>query len=140
MNKTQIPKKPPEKKKNINKKKGELTTINWNDFDKLCNMQATQIEIASWFNVSVDTIENIVKREKHELFSEYYKKKSVKGKMALRRKQMEIAMEGNITMLIWLGKQSLGQTDKQETTHSGELGVRTLPELIAQMMNSKKKI
>lgn len=38
------------------------------------------------------------------------------GKASLRRKQWEIAMKGNPAMLIWLGKQRLGQTDKQDMT------------------------
>jgi hypothetical protein len=29
----------------------------------------------------------------------------------LRRKQIEVAMKGNATMLIWLGKNALGQSD-----------------------------
>jgi len=32
----------------------------------------------------------------------------------LRHKQVELAMAGNVTMLIWLGKQRLNQSDKQE--------------------------
>ena len=35
-----------------------------------------------------------------------------KKKKALEEKQYEVAMEGNVQMLIWLGKQHLGQTDK----------------------------
>jgi hypothetical protein len=34
------------------------------------------------------------------------------GKMSLKRKQYEVAMSGNVTMLIWLGKQTLGQRDQ----------------------------
>jgi len=41
---------------------------------------------------------------------------------SLRRKQFEAAMKGNTTMLIWLGKQYLGQRDKQEM--SGPDGAR----------------
>ena len=33
------------------------------------------------------------------------------GKMGIRRKQMEVALQGNPTMLIWCGKQWLGQND-----------------------------
>ena len=33
---------------------------------------------------------------------------------SLRAKQFELAMLGNPTMLIWLGKQELGQTDRQQ--------------------------
>lgn len=36
------------------------------------------------------------------------------GRMSLKRKQYEMAMGGNVTMLIWLGKQNLGQTEKME--------------------------
>jgi hypothetical protein len=45
-------------------------------------------------------------------FSEYYRLKASVGKISLRRKQYSIAQEGNVTMLIWLGKNWLGQTDK----------------------------
>ena len=37
-------------------------------------------------------------------------------KMRLRRKQVLVALRGNVAMLIWLGKQYLGQSDKQEVT------------------------
>jgi hypothetical protein len=33
-------------------------------------------------------------------------------KMKLRRRQIRAAMDGNITMLIWLGKQYLGQREQ----------------------------
>lgn len=36
----------------------------------------------------------------------------------LRMKQVEVAMSGNVSMLIWLGKQLLDQTDKMNTTNS----------------------
>ena len=32
-------------------------------------------------------------------------------KIELRRKQWQVAMEGNVQMLIWLGKNILGQKD-----------------------------
>lgn len=33
------------------------------------------------------------------------------GKSSLKKKQFEVAMKGNVTMLIWLGKIMLGQRD-----------------------------
>jgi hypothetical protein len=36
--------------------------------------------------------------------------------LSLRRRQIEMAMGGNASMLIWLGKQLLGQRDKADTT------------------------
>ena len=38
-------------------------------------------------------------------------------KIALKKKQFDMAMKGNVPMLIWLGKQYLGQMDKQEVEH-----------------------
>jgi len=47
-------------------------------------------------------------------FAQVIQKGRETGKMSLKRKQWEVAMGGNVTMLIWLGKQNLGQTDKME--------------------------
>lgn len=88
--------------------------IDWNEFDKLCGLQCSLEEIAGWFNCSVDTIENRVKEVHGITFSEYFKQKRSSGKISLRRKQYETAMSGNVSMLIWLGKQYLNQKDKIE--------------------------
>lgn len=47
-------------------------------------------------------------------FSDTLQKGHTEQKVSLRRKQHEVAMKGNVGMLVWLGKQLLGQTDKQE--------------------------
>ena len=84
--------------------------INWEEFDKLCAIHCTLIEIADWFDCSEDIIQRAVKR-KHEVgFAVYYKKKSSRGKISLRRTQFKLA-EKNVSMSIWLGKQYLGQSD-----------------------------
>lgn len=96
-------------------KKGRpVKPIDWEQFDKLCSMQCTLREIAAWFDVSEDTIERATKREHNRAFADYYSEKSQRGKIAIRRKQYEVAMNGNVPLLIWLGKQWLGQSDKQE--------------------------
>lgn len=43
------------------------------------------------------------------------------GKRSLRRTQFKAALEGNPQLLIWLGKQYLGQSDKSEVEHSGTI-------------------
>jgi hypothetical protein len=89
-----------------------IIEIDWVQFEKLCAIFCTLEEIASWFDCSADTIERACKRHYNETFAEIYKKKMSKGKVSLRRKQFEMAMAGNTTMAIWLGKQYLGQKDK----------------------------
>lgn len=93
--------------------------IDQEQFEKLCFIQCTLNEIASWFRCSEDTIERWCKREYKETFAETHKKYSAGGKISLRRYQMKMA-EHNATMAIWLGKQYLGQSDKQEVVVSKE--------------------
>lgn len=87
--------------------------IDANQFEKLCSIQCTLNEIAGFFNCSSDTIERWCKREYKESFADTYKKYSAGGKISLRRYQFKMA-EHNAAMAIWLGKQYLGQTEKQE--------------------------
>jgi hypothetical protein len=39
--------------------------------------------------------------------------------ISLRKKQWDVAMAGNVTMLIWLGKQLLGQSDRVDINGTG---------------------
>lgn len=88
--------------------------IDWKEFDKLCALQCTEQEIADWFEMCTDTLETRIKETYGVTFSELFRQKRGKGKIALRRMQMQTAESGNPTMQIWLGKQYLGQTDKQD--------------------------
>jgi len=42
-------------------------------------------------------------------------------RQSIRRKQVSVALGGNVTMLIWLGKNLLDQRDKQEIHTEGDL-------------------
>lgn len=99
-------------------------------FEKLCAIQCTKAEIASWFDCSEDTIENWCKKVYKQTFSATFKMFSGKGKVSLRRNQFKLA-ETNVTMAIWLGKQYLDQTDKTEQTNN--LNIEDLTPL-AQML------
>ena len=89
-------------------------------FESLCNLQCTLDEIAGFFKCSSDTIERWCKRTYNTSFAEAYKTYSQGGKISLRREQWKLAQKGNASMLIWLGKQWLGQTEKVEQTTSFE--------------------
>ena len=98
--------------------------IDWHEFDKLCALQCTEQEIADWFEMCTDTLELRI-REAYDLrFSELFRQKRGRGRIALRRMQMQTAEKGNPTMQIWLGKQYLGQSDKQETNLKTDTGLK----------------
>lgn len=52
----------------------------------------------------------------HDHFRQELDAGSAEKRVRLRQKQLELALSGNVTMLIWLGKQYLGQADKQLVT------------------------
>jgi Zn-dependent peptidase ImmA (M78 family) len=92
-----------------------MTDEEWDQFDKLISFFCTIEEIASFFKVSIDTVERRLFDRHNAKFAEYSSKVRDLGKIKLRKKQWDIAMSGNSSLLIWLGKQYLGQSDKQET-------------------------
>lgn len=83
--------------------------IDYRLVEDLGSIMCTMNEIASILGCSTS------KLEKDEEFMRVYKKALDNGKMSLRRQQYQLAMKGNCTMLIWLGRQYLGQTDKVES-------------------------
>ena len=85
--------------------------------ENLARIMCTEEEIAQCLGASVDTLLN---SDNKELFRTAIKRGNSIGKQSLRRKQYEVAMKGNSSMLIWLGKQWLNQTDKVENTNSFE--------------------
>lgn len=101
--------------KNLPSRGGKpLIEINQNDFEQLCYMLCTLNEIAGFFKCSHDTIQRWCVRTYEENFEDVWSIYSSGGKISLRRAQLQAAMKGNPTMLIWLGKQHLDQKDLVE--------------------------
>jgi hypothetical protein len=92
-------------RKNAGRKPVEIDLQDW---ERLHAMQSTMEEIAGFLGVSTRTIETRLKQPK---YAEAAKRGRAKAKISLRRRQMHVAEEGNIRMLIWLGKQMLGQKE-----------------------------
>ena len=80
--------------------------IDTKQLEKLAAFGCTDTEIASFFGCSTDLI--------RKSYSENLTKGRDAGKIRLRKLQWNAAEKGNVTMLIWLGKQVLGQAEKQE--------------------------
>ena len=74
-----------------------------------CDMQ----EMADWFGINRETL-------KYN-FSDYIAKGRADLKHRLRRAQIKAALDGNATLLIWLGKQYLGQTDQPVNADSDKI-------------------
>lgn len=89
--------------------------IDWSDVEKLCSIQCTQEEIAAFCEVSADTLTRRCQEVHGVTFAEYFGQKRGMGRISLRRAQWLLATDKkNPAMLIFLGKQYLGQTDTVE--------------------------
>lgn len=86
--------------------------IDKEQFEKLCELQCNIEEVCSFFDVTDKTLNGWCVRTYGTTFSEVFKVKRGRGKIALRRYQWNLAKK-NATMAIWLGKQYLGQRDHQ---------------------------
>ena len=108
---TSTKKQPTKKTTKPNKGGRPQKEIDFNVVDNLCARFCTGEEVAAILNIDYDTLNTKIKQKTGYGFSDYFKRKSPLGRASLRRKQFEIAMTGNTTMLIWLGKQHLGQKE-----------------------------
>ncbi len=99
--------------------KKEFEDKDFEQLEYLAKIQCTQKEMAGVLRVSVPTLNNAIKeRYNVDSFFEWFDMYSADGKLSLRRAQHKNAIEhGNTQMQIWLGKQTLGQVDKAETTN-----------------------
>lgn len=87
--------------------------IDKDQFEKLCAIFCTEEDIANIFDCNIDTVSAWCERTYGQNFSEMYKKLSSRGRASLRRYQFAQAKKSP-AMAIFLGKNYLGQTDKDD--------------------------
>jgi len=86
--------------------------IDWNKADEMLESCCTGTEIAAYFAMHPQTFYDRVHMEKGVSFTAYSQQKQSKTLQKLRDKQIEVAHNGNPSLLIWLGKQYLDQRDQ----------------------------
>ena len=94
------------KKKTVGRPK--KYNIDTKQVEQLAGFGCSNTEIASFFGCD----ESLIRKS----YSDSVAKGKDSGKIRLRQYQWSAAKKGNVAMLIWLGKQILGQSDKQEIT------------------------
>jgi len=84
-------------------KKYQIDTV---QLQKLATLGCTNKEMGDFFGCSADLLE--------KSYSEFLIKGRAEQKMRLRQLQWKACESGNVTMLIFLGKNMLGQQDRIE--------------------------
>ena len=110
--------------------------IDWDMVDKYLISGCSGTEIAGMIGCHPETFYDRCQQDKGTGFTEYSNKKKSKGDGLLRAKQFSMALGGDRGMLIWLGKNRLGQRDdpKSQEEFNGKLA-----ELLDLLMGSKKE-
>ena len=85
----------------------ELTKKQRDMMIDMASVACTTADIATVLEISADTIER--------RYMDVLEKGRAAMRSSLRSRQYRLAMDGNPTMLIWLGKQELNQRDIVET-------------------------
>ena len=113
--------------KKLPKKKIELTEEQ--KIEKMASYGLNNIEIAEILGYDDTTL----KRG----FEKFLTKGRSVLKMKLKRKQIDVALKGNVVMLIWLGKQYLGQAEKTE--ESGDYEITIKRKIIGEEVSAELK-
>ena len=89
--------------------------IDWEEVEGLLMSGCTGTEIAARIGISAPTLYDRCQTDNEMMFSEFSQEKKAKGDTLLKQAQFNAAVvDKDKAMLIWLGKQRLGQKDKSE--------------------------
>lgn len=88
--------------------------IDWDKVDHLLKAGCLGTEVAAVFGMHCETFYDRVVKKHGIGFTEFMQQKRSSGDSVIRSKQYEKALEGSETMLIWLGKNRLGQRNEDK--------------------------
>lgn len=131
------------------RKKKTWSAADISKFRELCGCFATRDEVCATFGVSPKTLNRLINEHLHDeiapdsdepvSFQDAFQTYSAAARGSLRSKQFELAMNGDKTMLIFLGKNYLGQTDRDGAGSSQEESKSTIPPLYDILERRKHK-
>ena len=98
--------------------------IDQKQFENLCGLQCTEVEICAVLGVTDKTLVRWCQDTYGATFSEVFAEKRALGQVSLRRAQFHLA-EKNATLAIWLGKNYLGQREPEPVKPAADLSLFT---------------
>jgi len=92
--------------------------IDWKRVDELLEADCEGTEIAAVLGLNPLTLYKRCEQDNKLSFSKYLQEKKASGNSMLKEKQFKKAISGDSGMLVWLGKNRLGQADKKDLAHT----------------------
>ncbi|MGZ7043560.1 MAG: hypothetical protein ACXVHM_03120 [Methanobacterium sp.] len=113
--------------------------IDWQRVDQLLEAGCHGTEICPHFDLTPERFYERVQERYGMNFSAYSQEKRQKGDSLLREKQFSKAVDGDNMMLIWLGKNRLGQRDREEKIENQE-AVEILKKIVSEIKKSNNPV
>lgn len=105
--------------------------IDWEVVKRQVSAGASGVSIAHELGIASDTLYDRCIEDMGMEFTEFKRLHVSRGNDLIAMKQFELAMKGDKSLLIWLGKNRLGQRDRQEYVNAaGE----SVPVVMVQVM------
>lgn len=100
--------------------------LNWDQIDDLLVEGCSGREIAGNLGIQPNTLYEKCVEDKKMSFTDYSQHKYEKGDSLLRSVQFKKALDGDNTMLVWLGKNRLKQRDKQPDETDNNITIKVI--------------
>lgn len=122
------------KREGAGRKPKTVDLIDLEKLEQLAAVHCTEAEMAAQFNMSWPTFDKL--RQQNPQIKEVIERGKYKGTSSLRSAQYKAALAGNPTMLIWMGKQILGQRDDIPTVIDGQQQKAFLPKWLQRKLKA----
>lgn len=110
--------------------------IDWEKVKLMAQCHTGGETIANILGISYDSLARYCKKEHGMTFKEFYRMHEGAGKASLRQVQMNVALKGNPQMLVWLGKQYLGQKERNEISGDADNPLQITHAMVLDQINS----
>lgn len=117
--------------------KTRTVKIDWGLVDRYLSAGCSGVEIAGVIGISPSTLWDRCLKDNGMPFSYYMQEKKASGIGSLRLKQYELAMKGNVTMLIYLGKVYVGQREEMPDSAKLLSQINKVSEYIRRLEDDK---
>lgn len=101
----------------------ELSEADWRELNALLQFKVTLEHVCDYTGFSRDTIIRRIKEQHGLTFKQYADLKRQRTATKLQQKAIEMALNGNSTMMIFALKNIANWTDKQEMTMASEVAI-----------------
>lgn len=114
-----------------------IKPLDWDRVEWLLKCGCTGVDIAAEFDMHPKTFYEKVSEEYKVCFTEFCALKRNQGDNLLREVQFQKALEKDNTMMIWLGKQRLGQKENHDAVAPSN--DKMLGDILAEVKSMKEQ-